>query len=606
MCGVTGWVDWDRDLRCEVTLVEAMTETLYRRGPDDGGVWLSQHAALGHRRLAIIDLAGGVQPMVARGAAGEPRAVITYSGEVYNYRDLRAELVARGHYFRTASDTEVVLAGYLEWGAGVAERLLGIFAFAIWDAGSEELLLVRDRLGVKPLYYAATPDNLLFGSEPKAVLANPLFEREIDAEGIAELFAVPTAPTPGHAVYRGLREVLPGHTVTFGRQGVRENRYWTLSSDPHTDDLPTTVRTVRELLEEAVRSQLVSDVPLGSLLSGGLDSSAVTALAAQYSPDKLATFAVDFPENEGAEVLGAWNSTSDSPYAALVAEHVGTQHTRIVVPSTELLQHRSIGLAARDRPGWGEPDVSLYLLFRGVRAHSTVALTGEVADEIFGGYPYFHSPAVTGAFPWTAGKTAPAGLLRDEVRAEVRPDQYAADRLHEALAAVPELPGEATEDARIRRISYLALTRWLPAMLDRKDRMSMATGLEARVPFADHRLVEYLWNVPWALKNAGGRPKGLLRQATADLLPDEVVNRPKSGYPASAGTAYGDRLRLELADLLHRGGPVFDLVDPAKVEALVHRGMPLPGPRAAPHPTGGADFLLAVNSWLQDWKVRIR
>jgi asparagine synthase (glutamine-hydrolysing) len=611
MCGVTGWVDWERDLRGHGSTVRAMTDTMVRRGPDAGGAWLGEHAALGHRRLAIIDLDGGVQPMVARDLDGEPSAVITYSGEVYNHRELRAELEALGHRFLTRSDTEVVLRGYLEWGDGVAPRLHGMFAFGIWDARVQELLLVRDRLGIKPLYLTTQPGRLLFGSEPKALLANPHFEAELDADGVAELFALSTAPTPGHGIYRGLQQVRPGHLVRYSRRGAEERQWWTFESGEHPDDQDGTTTRVRELVAQAVRGQLQSDVPLGFLLSGGVDSSALVALAAgDRAPDAgtTSTYSVDFPSGEGPERLGDWNRDEDAPYIDAVVDHVGTAHRRIVVPGTELLEHRRIGLDARDLPGWGEPDTSLYLLFRGVREHATVALSGEVADEVFGGYAFFHDGATgpVDAFPWLAGRATPASLLRADVADEVRPDEYAARRLRQALDEVPALAGESPEDARTRALSYLAFTRWLPAVLERKDRMSMATGLEARVPFADHRLVEYLWNVPWSQKTVGGEPKGLLRRAIGDVLPTSVLRRPKSGYPATTATAYGEALRQRVAELVSEDAPVFALVDRETVVRHLRDDVRLPGPRAAPHPTGGLDFLLTVDRWLRDYGVRVR
>lgn len=610
MCGIAGWVDWLQDLRHFGDTARLMADTLRPRGPDAGEVWLSEHAALGHRRLAVIDLEGGAQPFPVWDARGVLLAVITYSGEVYNYKELRSELTSRGHRFRTESDTEVVVRSYLEWGEACAERLNGMFAFAVWDALAQELLLVRDRLGIKPLYYSIGDSYALFGSEPKAILAHPSFTPRVGPEGLAELFAVPTAPTPGVTPYVGMREVEPGQLVRYSRRGVEARRYWRLESAEHEDDYSDTVRIVRELVHDSVARQLVSDVPLGMLLSGGLDSSLLTALAAGtpgHQEDKLATFSVDFPPDEQPEKLGDWNNSGDAPYIAEVVACSGTAHTNIVVSGSELVQYRDVSLDARDWPGWGEPDVSAYLLFRGIRAHATVALSGEVADEVFGGYPYFKrtrfgSPE---SFPWMHGKESPAALLRSDVAEAVRPEEYARERLGEALAEVPALAGETGEQRSAREITYLALTRWLPALLDRKDRMSMAASLEVRVPFADHRLVEYLWNVPWAFKCRGGIPKQLLRDAARDIVPESVLHRPKSGYPASSAPAYRRELADRMEKLLTQDSPIFELVDRAKVNDMLQSGLVLPGPRAAPHPTGGLDYLLAMNRWLDHCEVTL-
>ncbi|MFF0549383.1 asparagine synthase (glutamine-hydrolyzing) [Streptomyces sp. NPDC004311] len=606
MCGVSGWLDWAADLRTRGATVHAMTETLACRGPDAAGTWLSRHAALGHRRLSVIDLDGGAQPLEAHGTA------LTYNGELYNHTDLRRELEALGHTFHSRSDTEVVLRSHLQWGADAPRRFNGIYAYALWDGPAEELLLVRDHLGIKPLYWHAHATGVLFGSEPKAVLAHPDVRAELDAEGIAELFALPAAPTAGHGLFRGLNEVRPGHLVRVRRSVTRETRYWEPVSRPHTDDAATTRRTVRELLADAVERQLMSDVPLCTLLSGGVDSSAITALAAQArersGQGKVSSFSVDFP-GSADRPADAWRTGADAPFVRAAAEHIGTLHTSVVIPDDDLLQARQAVLRARDRPGWGEMDASLHLLFREVRRRSTVALSGEAADEVFGGYPYFHDPAARAAdtFPWLHGRTTPAALLRPEVRAEVRPEEYTADQYRATLARTPYLPGESGPDRRIRELFHLALTRWLPPLLERVDRVSMSVGLEVRVPFCDHRLVEYAWNVPWSLKAPGGRPKGLLRDAVRDLLPAEVADRPKSGYPSTPAVRYTEVLTERARELLaDPAAPVFDLVDRETVRRALAEGRPLPSPRTAPNPVGGLDHLVQVDEWLRAYRVGLR
>lgn len=352
MRGITGWISYDRDLRREQSTLDAMTRTMACRGPDAGGGWLDAHAALGHRRLAVIDPPGGAQPMTVA-AAGATRLVLTYSGEAYNYRELRAELRSRGHAFRTESDTEVVLRAYLEWGAGFAERLNGMYAFALWDPRDRELLLVRDRMGVKPLYYHPTADGVLFGSEPKAILAHPGARAAVDAEGLAEL--VSFTKTPGHAVYRGMREVRPGHTLRVRPSGLTTHRYWALAADDYTDDLATTVERVRELLDDIIAQQLVAYVPLCTLLSGGLDSSAITALAARglatAGQGPVRSFAVDFAGHAEHFRGDGLRPTPDGPHA--LAAHVGADHRDIVLDTAALTDpgHRAAVLRARGPPG---------------------------------------------------------------------------------------------------------------------------------------------------------------------------------------------------------------------------------------------------------------
>ena len=426
MCGITGWVDFGRDLRAERAAIEAMTSTMVNRGPDAGGVWCGVHAAIGHRRLAVIDLKGGEQPMRA-GTGGPDDTVLTYSGEVYNFTELRSELAALGHEFRTRSDTEVVLRAYLQWGADCVTRLNGMFAFGIWDGRRQELLLARDRLGVKPLYYAPLADGVLFGSEPKAILAHPDFRAEIDAEGLAEIFAQVGTGTPGHGVYRGLAQVRPGTIVRVGRFGVRTSAYWTLEAREHTDDLAATASTVRELLADIVHRQTVADVPQCSLLSGGLDSSVVSALAAdslmRRDRAKLATFSVDFVGSAQAFTPDQLRPSHDEPFARAAAEHIGSTHSTVVLSADDLVEAQWAPLAAHDLPTMGDMWVSMYLLSREIRKQSTVALSGESADEVFGGYAWYHVPALLAAptFPWAAGGSwapllTPRGPLGDPAR----------------------------------------------------------------------------------------------------------------------------------------------------------------------------------------------
>ncbi|GHF23805.1 asparagine synthase (glutamine-hydrolyzing) [Streptomyces morookaense] len=585
MCGITGWVDFTRDLAHEAPAVEAMTRTLIARGPDAGGTWLDTHAALGHRRLAIIDLEHGTQPMRTPEPGprdGLPRAVISYGGEIYNFRELREELVLLGHRFTTRSDTEVALRAYLEWGAEFVHRLNGMYAIALWDTAREELLLIRDRLGVKPLFYHPTPGGVLFGSEPKAILANPLAQAAAGAEELCD--ALLFLRTPGRVPFRGMHEVKPGHLVRVGRDGIREERYWALESRPHTDDLRTTIATVRDLLDDIVPRQMVADVPLVSLLSGGLDSSTVTALAARTraaSGSQLSTFSVDFTGHTENFQADAIRPTPDGPYALEVARHVGSDHHAIVLDRARLLDPavRQAVLGAWDLPfNFADLDVSLYLLFAAVREHATVALSGEGADEVFGGYLWFSDPGARSAetFPWLKlgahRGLDPRNLFHPWFVDGIDLAEYQADLYRTALAEVPHLEGEDAEARRTRELGYITLTRWLPILLDKKDRMGMAGSLEGRVPFCDHRLVEYVFNVPWEMKTFSGEEKALLRAAAADLLPESVLRRKKAAYPSIQDPAYDRALITGLATAAGEGGaPLSPFLDGDAVRRLTAR-----------------------------------
>ncbi len=616
MCGIAGWVARDRDMRAERAVVEAMTRAMVPRGPDDGGLWISGDAALGHRRLAVIDIEGGRQPMATalRGDGGDstPEIVVVFSGEIYNFQTLRRELERRHHRFRTCSDTEVMLRSYVEWGWACVERLEGMFAFAIWDAEVGKLTLARDRLGVKPLYYYAYGDGIVFGSEPKAILANPVFAPELDDEGIAELFGCPGAPTPGHGVYRGLVEVRPGHVFEWHRDASATTCYWRLEAREHDDDYARTVVRVRELLEGVVTRQLVSDVPVATLLSGGLDSSIITALAAQervrrgFKP--LASFSMDYALDAQPFEPDAWRPSRDEPFARIVADHLCTDHTFVQLTADSIAGAMRRSLGARDLPGWGDLDASLSLLFDAVRENHVVALSGEAGDEVFGGYPWHADRRAIQAdgFPWLHGVSPVSQLLRDEVRCGARVDDYVRQRYREAIAEVPRLARESDFEHRTRVAFYLGLTRWLPLLLDRKDRLSMAIGLEVRVPYCDHRLVEYAWNVAPEMRFRGGVEKALLRDAARDLLPQPIAERKKCAPPACRSVGYEDRMRAELRELAKDAhAPLFEIVDRDRLRQALSAGAAVPGPTPGPRTSFGIGYLLDVDRWLRHYRVRI-
>ncbi|ONI70328.1 asparagine synthase (glutamine-hydrolyzing) [Actinosynnema sp. ALI-1.44] len=565
MCGITGWVSYRRNLTQEQETLDAMTETMSCRGPDAAGTWSQPNVALGHRRLAVIDLPGGAQPMRVSTPDGD--VVMVYSGEAYNFTELREEL--SDEPFFSDSDTEVVLRGYLRWGPAVADRLNGMYAFAIWDGRTKELVMIRDRMGIKPFYFYPTADGVLFGSEPKAIFANPLAKRVVDVNGLRELFGF--VKSPRDAFWQGMREVEPGTIVTVSADGIRTRTYWRLEAKQHTDSVEDSVLHVRELLDDIVRRQLIADVPRCVLLSGGLDSSAITALAGHQLDEPVRSFAVDFTgqtENFQPDELRA---TPDTPYVHDVADHVKTDHTDIVLDHGALSdpELRRKVVIARDIPsGLGDMDASLYLLFKAIRGQSTVALSGESADEIFGGYKQFHDPEIqrTDFFPWlmlardmfTESAVAP-GLLKAMDLGSYLRDTYAS-----AVAEVDRVEGEDDFTHRMRVMSYLHLTRFVRILLDRKDRMSMAVGLEVRVPFCDHRLVEYVYNTPWSMKTYDGREKSLLRGAAKDVLPESVVKRVKSPYPSTQDPLYLADIEQQVK-AIPANHPVYSLIDRAAV-----------------------------------------
>ncbi|MFB9279153.1 asparagine synthase (glutamine-hydrolyzing) [Cohnella cellulosilytica] len=616
MCGITGWVDWNADSTKQADTIEKMTETLEQRGPDASGTWLSRHCAFGHRRLSVMDPAGGAQPMIRPAKDSDSHdCVLVYNGELYNAPELRKELESLGYRFRTTCDTEVLLQAYVEWGPDCVDRLNGIFAFAVWHTAEQKLFMARDRLGVKPLFYRREEGRLLFGSEPKAILAHPDVEAAVDAEGLAELFVIGPARTPGHGVWKDMYELKPGHGLLYDRNGMKTYAYWQLESHEHEQDVAGTAEAVRELLADTVERQLVSDVPICTLLSGGLDSSALTALAVDYykrtGQGQVHTFSVDYVDNDKHFQAHDFQPNADAPWIKRMTDYLSTVHHPKQFDTPELAEALDVAVLAKDLPGMADIDASLYLFCREIKKEATVAISGEAADEIFGGYPWFHREDALRAetFPWSLATGLRADLLSPELRTKLRPQDYLADRYAQAVAEVPQLPGEDEDRRRMRRMSYLNITRFMPTLLDRKDRMSMAVGLEVRVPFCDHRLVQYVFNIPWEIKTAGMREKGILRKSLEDVLPSDVLYRKKSPYPKTHNPNYLAAVRGRLLERLDDpSSPLLPLVDAARIRELAAAsdasshipwfGQLMSGPQLFA-------YLLQVDFWLRHYKVKL-
>ncbi|WP_428633881.1 asparagine synthase (glutamine-hydrolyzing) [Sedimenticola sp.] len=612
---MTGWMSFTRNLSDQRTIAQAMTKTLINRGPDAEGVWLDEHIALGHRRLSVIDLEGGAQPMIVSDDNG-PRAVISYTGEVYNYRELRDELIGLGYHFNTKSDTEVVLQAYVAWGNDFAERLNGIYAFAIWDIKQEELLLVRDRMGVKPLFYYPMDNDVLFGSEPKAILAHPDAEAVVDTEGLQEIFSI--VKTPGHAIFKGMYELKPGTLLRCGPEGHREHRYWSLQAKEHTQNLPETINHIRALLTDIVDRQVVADVPLGTLLSGGLDSSAVTALAAKVLQDKgsvdpFLAFSIDFDGYEERFSSNVQWEDPDTPFAIEMAKEVNAEHINVMLNNDDIMdpKTRATTLKAQDLPiSTGDMEYSLYLLCKSVKDKVTVALSGEGSDELFGGYTWFHDPEAVAldSFPWhhPFKKAGGIGALRSlGLWDYLNLSRYVEDRYQQALEEMPRLDGESEVDARMRRINYLNLTRWENFLLDRSDRISGAAGLEIRVPFTDHRLVEYVFNTPWSMKSFDGREKSLLREAMRGLVPDSILDRKKSPYPSTQDEGYEIALRERAQSILSPDSAVLRLIPESDIQSMLDAPQgtyAVGGPWSA---RAVLERLVEFESWVREYDVTL-
>lgn len=553
MCGLSGWLDFEKNLENYNEIIEKMTKTMSNRGPDAEGIWIDNHIGLGHRRLSIIDIEGGIQPMIYNTIQNQ-KIVISYVGEVYNFIELRNDLVKLGHIFETNSDTEVVLKSYIQWGEDFVSKLNGMYGFAIWDSRKDTLLLVRDRMGVKPLFYYETSSGIIFSSEPKGILANPTVRREIDADGFRELLEL--VKTPSAAIFSGMKEVIPGEFIRYNRKGLSKHIYWKLEAKEHEDNLETTIQHTRSLLEDIIQRQMITDVPLCVLLSGGLDSSTVTSMAQNIlkaNSKTIKTFSLDFKDHGSAFVSDGFRVTPDTPFVKDLVNWVKSDHKQIILDSSTLAEnwlHNAVVNALDIPPAyWADLYPSLYRLFQEIKKECKVALSGEAADEVFGGYRWFHDNDAIAAetFPWLSKATANLfdgkSFFNSSFIQSLQMDEFLKDSYQTALNNVPVLKSDSAENLRMRKMTHIHLTRYVQSLLDRKDRMSMAVGLELRVPFCDHRLVEYAFNIPWEMKKFDRREKSILRAAAKDLLPPSIVQRIKNPYPATQDPAYEIELR---------------------------------------------------------------
>ena len=538
MCGIGGFVDYERDARRGGPILHGMKRTLTPRGPDAEGTYFDEDAALVHRRLIVIDPEGGKQPM----HSPDRNTIIIYNGELYNIPELRTELMSRGHEFVGHSDTEVLLHAYLEWKTDAFSRLNGIFAFAIWEKRERRLTLCRDRLGVKPLFFAPIRNGLTFGSTIDTVLCHPEIEPALDEDGLRTLLLLGPARPPESGVFRQIKSLLPGHFAVLTPENFTDHVYWQLEAHEHEDDLQTTIERTHELICDAARRQLVSDVPLACFLSGGLDSSILSMLAAKdYAArgETLHTWSVDYRDNDKYFTKSIFQPNSDDSYIDQMVDFLGTHHHRVVLEPEALCAALLPATDARALPGMADVDSSLLLFCAAVkRGGTTVCLSGECADELFGGYPWYHREEILfeDTFPWSRSVGLRLGLLTpDAVR---NGEEFVRQHYRDTCDRAPKLSSDDKKAARMREMFVLNLDWFMATLLDRKDRMSMYSGLEVRVPFCDHRIVEYAYNMPWDFKSLEGREKGIVRRAFADELPKEIVYRKKSPYPKTFHPVY--------------------------------------------------------------------
>lgn len=603
MCAIAGMIGFDQ----KDSIINRMLDTMARRGPDDQGIYQSKACTLLHTRLAIIDPAGGKQPMELD-AAGEHYTLV-YNGELYNTGELRRELVSLGHHFEGHSDTEVVLHSYVQWGSECLKRFNGIFAFAIWEERRSRLFLARDRIGVKPLFYYQAPNGIIFSSEIKTILAHDDVRPVLDAEGAAEVLLLGPGRTPGCGIFRGISELEPGHYAQFEDNTLTIRQYWKLMDREHRESFEDTVAYVQFLVTDAIRRQMISDVPIGTFLSGGLDSSIITAICAQeYLKDgrTLDTFSVDYLNNAQYFTPGKFQPNSDEAYIRMMTEAVNTNHHWTILKPEDLVQALEDATTARDLPGMADVDFSLLAFCRDIRPHVKVALSGECADEIFGGYPWYRDPEIrdSDGFPWAQNTLQRVDMLMPAITRSMNASDYVHDRYQETCRNSDILPGTSAQERRMKEMVNLNFRWFMQTLLDRKDRMSMYSGLEVRVPFCDYRIAEYLYGVPWKYKDFQNQEKGLLRHAMQDLLPEQVLWRKKSPYPKTHDPRYQALVYERLAKLLDTpAAPIFYMVDRSKVRSIMEEDMVWPWYGQLMKGPQTAAFLLQIDYWLRAYRI---
>lgn len=607
MCGIAGVISFRDDMRGEMKSCELMQKALLRRGPDQRGIFLSKETAFVHTRLAVIDISGGRQPMTA--TVGGHSYTIVYNGELYNTKEIR-DVLSADFQIETKSDTEIVLLSYIKWGADCVSHFNGIFAFAVYDESEHKVFLARDRIGVKPLFYYKSERKLIFASELDALLQYPDIPHEIDENGVAELLLLAPGRTAGSGVIKGIEEIKSGYCGFYDENGLNLWQYWRLHAYELNETFEQTVEHVRELLLDSIRRQLVSDVPVCTFLSGGLDSSLISSVASSELKKQgkiLHTFSVDYQDNEKYFTKSHFQPNSDPEYINCMVDYLKSVHHWTVIDVTELVDELEDAVYARGLPSMADVDASMLIFCREIKKYGTVALSGECADELFGGYPWYRDKNIrmTDGFPWAQSTSYRKRFICDYYADKIDAEDFVYSAYRKTADYAEKLPADNELEYRMREMTQLNFDWFMQNLLDRKDRMSMYSGLEVRVPFCDYRIAEYTYNIPWKYKDYKGREKGLLREAMKDWLPEKVLERKKSPYPKTHNPAFLETVSERLREIISEPTPLTELVKRSELEKLLlHKDhvqwygqlMNLPQTIA---------FFIQLDCWLKHYKIRL-
>ena len=604
MCGIAGILSSDIDLRSEKEMLWRVSDSLKMRGPDARGEYITRSVALIHRRLSVIDPEKGVQPMRFG------KYIIVYNGEIYNTDEIRRELRFHGYVFETDCDTEVVLKSFHLWQERCAEKLNGIFAFAIYNMDSEEVFLCRDRIGVKPLFYSKTKDLFAFASRTDTLLHVKGIEPVCDENGLNEIFMLGPAKTMGKTYFQNIKEVKPGEYLYYKKGKLKSGVYWSLKASEFSDNCVQAQEHTHFLVTDAIKRQLVSDAPICTFLSGGLDSSIISKVAYDYMTDRgeiLNTYSVDYKDNDKYFKSSVFQPNKDSDYINLISDYIDSDHHNIILNNTDVADSLIESTFARGVPGFTDIDSSLLLFCREIVKKHKVALSGECADEIFGGYPWYHREEILfeETFPWSRTTDVRHSILKNGFLKHS--DEYVKNAYDETIASTDFLDTDSRLEKRMRQMFMLNMNWFMQTLLARKDAMSMQASLEVRVPFCDYRIVEYAYNMPWSIKSYNGREKGILRKAFENELPDIITWRKKSPYPKTFNPEYVQAVsKMALCVLEDKSCVLNEMINKSSIMSLIENpdslsepwyGQLMRGPQVLA-------YLVQIYAWIRRYNVQ--
>lgn len=614
MCGIAGFFQTKYNISDNQVYTSLqnklinMKKSIKHRGPDDDDVFMEGFAGFAHTRLSIRDISGGHQPMTCR--YNNRKATIVYNGELYNTDELKARLKPFKPELKTTSDTEIILYSYLIFGTSIFKDFNGIFAFAIYE--NNRVILARDHVGVKPLFFHTNNDHFVFASEQKGIFAYGI-KPEIDKDSWCEIIGLGPAHTLGCGVFKGINEVLPGHYITIAVDDsknlcINDNCYWKLKSHKHTEDYTSTVCHCNYLITDSIRRQMVSDIPICTFLSGGLDSSLVSAIVQrELGEKKLNTYSFDFVGNAKNFKASSFQSTQDRPFVDIMTQYIGSNHTYLECSNQDQIDCLFKTVISRDMPCMADVESSMLYFCSLVAEQCKVTLTGECADEIFGGYPWFHREEMLSqnTFPWSFDMDARTHLFQKDFINELNLNEYVAKAYSDSVNECPVFEEDNLLEKNRRKISWLNVRWFMMTLLNRMDRCSMYSGLEARVPYADYRILEYVFNIPWKYKCYNGQTKSLLIECGKEYLPPEILYRKKSPYPKTYDPAYERLLGKLVLDELGCNSLLSHIVDREKLIKFIDSpkdyGKPWYGQlMAGPQMLA---YILQIGFWLKEYNL---